>query len=71
MWSTCALRSWAAAQPERRRQRGGDWLEGEFRVLGLQPLGGAWLHGFNTSDGLARNVMGLIPGSSTPPAMWF
>ena len=42
------------------------WLEGNFRVLGLQPLGGAWLHGFNTSDGLARNVIGLIPGSANP-----
>ena len=42
------------------------WLEGNFRVLGLQPLGGAWLHGFNTSEGLARNVVGLIPGSATP-----
>ena len=43
-----------------------DWLDGNFRVLGLQPLGGAWLHGFNTSEGLGRNVMGLIPGSATP-----
>lgn len=42
------------------------WLEGNFRVLGLKPLGGAWLHGFNTNDGLARNVVGLIPGSETP-----
>jgi Zn-dependent M28 family amino/carboxypeptidase len=42
------------------------WLEGNFRVLGLQPLGGAWLHGFNTSDGMARNVIGLIPGSASP-----
>ena len=42
------------------------WLEGNFRVLGLQPLGGAWLHGFNTAEGLARNVIGLIPGSATP-----
>ena len=42
------------------------WLEGEFRVLGLKPLGGAWLHGFGTNDGMARNVMGLIPGSATP-----
>lgn len=41
------------------------WLEGNFRVLGLQPLGGAWLHGFNTSDGMGRNVIGLIPGSGT------
>ncbi|MBQ9195302.1 MAG: hypothetical protein IJ152_06620, partial [Bacteroidales bacterium] len=43
-----------------------DWLEGEFRVLGLKPLSGAWMHGFSTSDGLARNIMGLIPGSYTP-----
>ena len=42
------------------------WLEGEFRILGLKPLGGAWLHGFSTNDGLARNVVGLIPGSATP-----
>lgn len=42
------------------------WLEGNYRVLGLQPISGAWMHGFNTSDGMARNVMGLIPGSSTP-----
>ena len=43
-----------------------DWLDGNFRVLGLQPLGGAWLHGFSTSEGMGRNVIGLIPGSSTP-----
>ena len=43
-----------------------DWLEGEFRVLGLKPLSGAWMHGFSTSEGLARNIMGLIPGSYTP-----
>ena len=42
------------------------WLEGNFRVMGLQPLGGAWLHGFNTADGMGRNVIGLIPGSSSP-----
>ena len=42
------------------------WLEGNFRVMGLQPLGGAWLHGFNTSDGMGRNVIGLIPGSASP-----
>lgn len=41
-------------------------LVGNFRVLGLQPLSGAWLHGFNTSEGLARNVIGLIPGSASP-----
>lgn len=42
------------------------WLEGNFRVMGLQPMGGAWLHGFNTSDGMGRNVIGLIPGSASP-----
>lgn len=46
------------------------WLEGNFRVLGLQPLGGAWLHGFNTAEGLARNVIGLIPGSAASPARY-
>jgi Zn-dependent M28 family amino/carboxypeptidase len=42
------------------------WLEANFRVLGLKPLGGAWLHGFSTIDGMGRNVVGLIPGSFTP-----
>ena len=42
------------------------WLLGQFRVLGLKPLTGAWMHGFNTSEGLARNVIGLIPGSTFP-----
>lgn len=37
-----------------------------FREMGLKPLSGAWLHGFYTSEGLARNVIGLIPGSSWP-----
>jgi len=43
-----------------------DWLEGNFRVQGLLPLAGAWLHGFNTSEGMGRNVVGLIPGSANP-----
>ena len=43
-----------------------DWLEGEFRVLGLKPLGGAWMHGFRTSDSFARNVLGLFPGTASP-----
>lgn len=47
-------------------RKAASWLEGNFRVLGLQPLGGAWLHGFNTSDGMGRNVIGLIPGSASP-----
>ena len=43
------------------------WLESQFRVLGLYPLGGAWLHGFDTPDGLGRNVMGMIPGGLATP----
>ncbi|MBR4774530.1 MAG: M28 family peptidase [Bacteroidales bacterium] len=42
------------------------WLEGNYRVMGLQALGGAWLHGFSTSEGMGRNVIGLIPGSASP-----
>ena len=42
------------------------WLENQFRGLQLQPLGGAWLHGFKTSSGFARNVIGLIPGTANP-----
>ena len=42
------------------------WLSDAFRVLNLQPVTGAWLHGFSTSEGLARNVIGLIPGSNWP-----
>ena len=41
------------------------WLSSQFQSLGLQPLGGAYMHGFRLSSGMARNVMGLIPGSSS------
>ncbi len=34
--------------------------------MDLKPLGGAWMHGFVTRDGIIRNVMGLIPGSCRP-----
>ena len=40
------------------------WMEEQFHILGLYPLGGAWIHGFDTPDGLGRNVMGLIPGGA-------
>lgn len=39
------------------------WLSEQFRAQGLQPMGGAWFHGFSTSSGMGRNVMGLVPGS--------
>lgn len=46
-------------------RKAASWLEGNFRVMGLQPLGGAWMHGFNTSGGMGRNVIGLVPGSTS------
>ncbi len=47
-------------------QKVAKWLEGQFRDLGLKPLTGSWMHGFSTGAGFGRNVMGLIPGTSTP-----
>lgn len=43
------------------------WIEEQFRSIGLEPVGGAWLHGFSTSAGMGRNVMGLIPGNAAEP----
>ena len=43
------------------------WLDGKFRELELLPIGGAWMHGFNTPFGMGRNVMGLIPGNASNP----
>ena len=42
------------------------WVEDQLVSMGLKPLSGAWMHGFVTRDGIVRNVMGLIPGSSRP-----
>ena len=42
------------------------WLEGRFRDLALQPLGGAWMHGFTTDGLFGRNVLGFIPGCAQP-----
>ena len=42
------------------------WLENQFRDLHLQPLSGAWLHGFRMGGAFGRNVLGLIPGSAQP-----
>jgi len=40
------------------------WLEDQFMDLHLEPLGGAWLHGFYWDGQFGRNVLGLIPGTS-------
>ena len=42
------------------------WIEGQFRDLYLQPLSGAWMHGFTAGSFFGRNVLGLIPGSTRP-----
>ncbi|MBQ2172656.1 MAG: M28 family peptidase [Bacteroidales bacterium] len=42
------------------------WLENQFLSMGIQPLNGAWMHGFVTRDGVIRNVLGLIPGYAHP-----
>lgn len=42
------------------------WIEGQFRDLYLQPLSGAWMHGFTAGSFFGRNVLGLIPGSARP-----
>ncbi len=47
-------------------QKVAGWLEGQFRELGLKPLTGSWLHGFQAGWGFGRNVTGLIPGTATP-----
>lgn len=41
------------------------WLDGQFRSTGLEPIGGAYLHGFRTDGKMARNVVGLIPGNTS------
>ena len=43
------------------------WLEDQFRDLHLEPLSGAWMHGFRTSGVFGRNVLGLIPGTADVP----
>ena len=41
------------------------WLDGQFRDIGLEPIGGAFLHGFKVDGSRARNVIGLLPGSGS------
>ena len=38
------------------------WLSERFHSLGLEPVSGAWLHGFHSGGSFGRNVMGIIPG---------
>ena len=42
------------------------WLEDQFMDLHLEPLGGAWMHGFRTAGFFGRNILGLIPGTARP-----
>ena len=42
------------------------WLEKEFMDLQLEPMGGAWMHGFRSAGVWGRNIVGLIPGSARP-----
>ena len=41
------------------------WLDGQLRDAGLDCTGGAYLHGFRYSGSLGRNVIGIIPGTSS------
>ena len=42
------------------------WLEKEFMDLQLEPMGGAWMHGFRSAGVWGRNIVGLVPGSARP-----
>ena len=42
-----------------------NWLDGQFRDIGLECIGGAYLHGFKADGAIARNVIGIIPGNTS------
>ena len=42
------------------------WLQEQFMDLHLEPLGGAWMHGFRSAGSFGRNILGLVPGTSNP-----
>ena len=42
------------------------WIASQFQEMGLEPLSGAFMHGFRSSEGMARNVIGFIGGSARP-----
>lgn len=41
------------------------WLDDQFSAAGLKYLGGAYLHGFSVDGARGRNVIGVIPGTSS------
>ena len=41
------------------------WLDGQFREAGLECIGGTYLHGFRASGAMCRNIIGVIPGTSS------
>ena len=41
------------------------WLDDQFSAAGLQYVGGAYLHGFSVDGSRGRNVIGVIPGTSS------
>lgn len=43
------------------------WLSSAFLDLGLEPLNGAFQHGFTAGETFGRNVIGLIPGCASVP----
>ena len=41
------------------------WIDLQFREAGLENVGGTYLYGFRNSGVLCRNVIGMIPGTSS------
>lgn len=41
------------------------WIDSQFCEAGLECIGGTFLHGFRHSGAMCRNVIGVIPGSSS------
>lgn len=44
-------------------QKAARYLDAEFRSIGLEPISGAYMHGFGDVFRPGRNVMGYLPGS--------
>lgn len=41
------------------------WIDLQFRQAGLENIGGTYLYGFRSGGSLYRNVIGVIPGTSS------
>lgn len=41
------------------------WIDLQFRQAGLETIGGTYLYGFRSGSALYRNVIGVIPGTSS------